>query len=250
MKLLNRVRGTAEYLVADFNNPITARLFFRAMLLLTFFKVAILWAFSHSVMNYHHITLPRSFFGRMVFAPALLAESNVNILFGISLVFLILAFFLRPHYATTLIFFWLTFNLYIVYLPFASGADLVLFMLALWFVPVASRPAFNSETLNILQKACFNTGMVFAKLQVAFIYLISGWDKLTSETWRSGDGIDYVTHLGSLFNPQFDGAFDDPSVQLFLSWVTILFELSFAILVWFDRTRIPVIITGVFFHLF
>ena len=32
--------------------------------------------------------------------------------------------------------------------------------------------------------------------------------------------------------------------------MTILFELAFVVLVWFKKTRIPILIIGIFFHLF
>ena len=246
----NSLQATVQYLVHDFNEPATARLFFRALVLLSFFKILMLWPFSHSVMNHHNITLPRSWFGKIILAPSFLANDNVDIFFAISLGFLVVAFFLRPNYFTTFLFFWLTFNLYIVYLPFANGADLVLFMLALWCIPIARKPTFKSETGSIIQKTCHNAGIILCQLQVIFIYLVSGWDKLASNAWRSGDAIDYVVHLRNLYNPMFGGMFENPGSQMVLSWLTILFELAFVVLVWFKKTRIPILIIGIFFHLF
>ena len=111
VKERNSVQATVQYLVQDFNEPATARLFFRALVLLTFVKILMLWSFSHSVMNHHNITLPRSWFGKIILAPSFLANDNVDIFFAISLGFLVVAFFLRPNYFTTVLFFWLTFNL-------------------------------------------------------------------------------------------------------------------------------------------
>jgi len=250
VKQKNRVQTAVQYLVQDFNQPATARLFFRALVLLSFVKIVMLWSFSHRVMNHHNITLPRSWVGKIVLAPSFLANDNVDIFFPIALVFLGVAFFLRPNYVTTVIFFWLTFNLYIVYLPFANGADLVLFMLALWCIPIAMKPAFKSETGSIIQKAGHNTGIILCQLQVIFIYLVSGWDKLMSEAWQSGEAIGYIISLRNLFNPAFAGMFEHAGLQVVLSWTTIIFELAFAVLVWFDKTRIPILITGVLFHLF
>jgi Vitamin K-dependent gamma-carboxylase len=250
VKEKNRVQTAIQYLVRDFNEPATVRLFFRSLVLLSFVKIMILWPFSRSVMNHHNITLPRSWFGKIILAPSFLANDNVDIFFAIALAFLVVAFFFRPNYFTTVLFFWLTFNLYIVYLPFANGADLVLFMLALWCVPIAAKPAFKSETGTIIQKTCHNAGIVLCQLQVIFIYLVSGWDKLMSDAWQSGAAIDYVIHLRNLFNPAFAGMLEHPALQWMLSWTTIVFELAFVVLVWFDKTRIPILLAGVLFHLF
>ena len=240
VKERSSVQATVQYLVRDFNEPATAQLFFRALVLLTFIKILMLWPFSHNVMIHHNITLPRSWFGNFILAPSFLANDNVDVFFAISLALLVVTFFLRPNYFTTILFFWLTFNLYIVYLPFANGADLVLFMLALWCIPIARKPVFKSETGSIIQKTCHNAGIVLCQLQVIFIYLVSGWDKLNSSAWRSGDAIDYVVHLRNLYNPMFAGMFEDPGLQMVLSWMTILFELAFVALVWFKKTRIPI----------
>ena len=250
VKEKNRIQTIIQYLVRDFNEPATVRLFFRALVLLTFVKILMVWPFSHSVMNHHNITLPRSWFGKIILAPSFLANDNVDIFFASALVFLVVAFFLSPTYFTTGLFFWLTFNLYIVYLPFANGADLVLFMLALWCIPIAMKPQFKSEIGSMIQKTCHNTAIMLCQLQVIFIYLVSGWDKLTSDAWRSGEAIDYVVHLRNLYNPMFAGMFEDPGLQMVLSWMTILFELAFVALVWFRKTRIPILIIGIFFHLF
>lgn len=250
LRLRDKVQNLSRYFVGDFNNPRTTRVFFKALILLTLAKIIMLWSFSHTVMTYHSITLPRSWMGKILFAPSFLANHTVDAFYTLAIIFLVIAFLVRPHYITTIIFFWLTFNLYVVYLPFANGADFVLFMLALWCIPQATRPTLKSETGSIIQIAVYNTGVVLCQLQVVFIYLISGWDKLIDKTWQSGEAFDYITHLNTMFNPMFIGAFDNPGTQLVLSWITILFELAFVVLVWFEKTRLPILAAGIVFHLF
>ncbi len=247
--LRNRITELSLYWVKDFNNPMSARIFFNALLLLTFVKIGLLWRFSHQVLEHHKMTLPRSWLGKVMLAPSFLADWNADIFFSIALTFLIIAFFLQPHYLTTLLYFWLTLNLYVVYLPFASGSDMVMFMLALWLIPVATRPRISSENGRICQKALFNVGLFLCQLQVVFIYFISGADKLQNAAWRSGIAFDYITHLNTMFNPVLTGSFSNPLVHLLFSWAIILFELGFAVLVWFDRTRLTTLAAGILFHL-
>ncbi len=209
-----------------------------------------LWSFSHQVMNHHDITLPQSWFGKVMLAPAFLADVNINVFYSGIVVLLTSILFLRRHYITTSVFFWLTLNLYVVYLPFANGADMVLFMLAFWCIPIVTNPKFKSDTAMVIQKAAYNVGVILCQLQIVFIYFISGWDKLITKSWQSGQAFDYVVNLNSMFNPAFSGMFDNPIVQLILSWMTIVFELAFAILVWWAQTRIPILVIGLLFHLF
>jgi hypothetical protein len=216
----------------------------------TLIKTAMLWSLSQAVMEHHKLSLPRSWIGKMVLAPSFLANYNMEIFLVVAIVFLVFAFFLRPHYIVSILFFWLAVNLYVVFLPFANGADLILFMLALWCIPLARKPIIKSEPGNIIQRTLYNLGIVLCQLQIVFIYLVSGWDKLGSETWRSGEAFDYIIHLNTLYNPTFTGFFEDPFIQHVFSWATILFELLFVFLVWIEKTRLPMLVAGIFFHLF
>lgn len=249
-KLRDKVTEISLYLVRDFKNPRVSHLFFRSLVAFTIVKMVLLLSFSRQVMAHHNITLPRSWIGKLFLGPSFLANYNVDIFFSIAIVCLVVIFLKRPNYLTTAFFFWLALNLYVVYLPFANGSDMLLVMLALWYIPVATQPVFKSEMGAILQKAVFNTGMIFCQLQVIFIYFISGADKLISKAWRSGEAFDYIAHLETMYNPLLSGVFEEPTLKLILSWSTILFELGFVILVWFERTRLPVLLTGIFFHLF
>jgi hypothetical protein len=209
-----------------------------------------LWSFSQQVMDHHDITLPMSWFGKIMLAPAFLANNNISVFNTAVVALLIFIFFFKRHYITTSIFFWLALNLYVVYLPFANGADMLLFILAFWCIPMATHPKFKSDTGSVIQKAAYNSGTFLCQLQIVIIYFVSGWDKLVTRSWQSGQAFDYVVHLNTMFNPAFNGMFENPTIQFILSWMTIIFELAFVILVWWEQTRIPILITGLFFHLF
>jgi hypothetical protein len=248
--LKNKIDAVVVHLVRKPNNPRAVRLFFRALIVLTFFKIVLLWPLSHDVIAHHTMSLPQSWFGKLVFGPSFLANYNVDVFFSIAIIFLFIAFFRKPHLSTTALFFWLAFNLYVIYLPFANGADIVLFMLAFWCIPTGRIPAVNSDYGRIIQAGCFNSATILCKIQVVLIYLVSGWDKLINESWRSGEAFDYVTHMNTMFNPAFSRLFDQPEMHLTLSWATILFELSFVILIWFEKTRLPILAIGICFHIF
>ena len=249
-RLGTNVDKACHYFTDDFNNPLITRVFFKGLVVFTLIKTALLWPLSQAVMEHHKLSLPRSWIGKMVLAPSFLANRNIELFLILAIVFLIFAVFLRPHYIVSILFFWLTVNLYVVFLPFANGADLILFMLALWCIPLAGKPTVKSEPASIIQRALHNLGVVLCQLQIVFIYLVSGWDKLGSETWRSGEAFDYIIHLNTLYNPMFTGFFENPFIQQVFSWATILFELLFVFLVWIEKTRLSILIAGIFFHLF
>lgn len=188
--------------------------------------------------------------GKLVLALAFLANYNIDAFYIIAILFLILAFFIRVNYACTSLFFWLTVNLYVVVLPFANGSDLVLFMLAIWCIPMAQVPKLKSEIGQTLQRTALNTSTILCQLMVVFIYLVSGLDKVKSEAWRTGEAFEYIINLNTLYHPAFTGLFEHPILQGLLSWITIAFELTFVVLVWYKKTRLPILVIGIIFHLF
>ncbi|MBA4053597.1 MAG: hypothetical protein C0490_02695, partial [Marivirga sp.] len=188
--------------------------------------------------------------GKILLGPAYLYEQSPDIFYVAAIGLLIVMIILKPSYFLNIIFFWLTLNLYVVNLPITNGSDIVLFMLALWCIPMARRPVFKKPQAEILQKTVYNLALLFCQLQVVFIYFISGLDKILSETWRSGEAFAYIRHLEVLYNPVLPAFFENELWNPLLSWTTILFELLLVILIWTKKFRIPVLISGMIFHFF
>lgn len=239
------------YLGSEARHPGVGVVFFKALLLLTLIKMILLWPASATVMKYHDITLPGSIVGKILLAPAFLASVDINLFYGLGIIFLAAALVIVPGYLITGMFFWLTFNLYVINLPFANGADLVLFMLAFWAVAMPAKPSACGESLSgVLRQSAHNLAVVLCRVQVVIIYLVSGLDKLASETWRSGVAFDYIVHMDTLYHPSFSGVFDSSAFHVALSWTTIAFELLFVVLIWIERSRLMILAAGVCFHLF
>jgi len=100
--------------------------------------------------------------------------------------------------------------------------------------------------LGEVQLMLSNFSFLFCRVQLTLIYLQSGLDKLSSEVWRSGDAIFYITQLDFFFSPLLT---INESSFMILAWSTILFELSFALLIWVRKFRIALLTLGVVFHL-
>ncbi len=241
--------GIGHYLIDDFQEPKATRIFFKVMVTYTLVRMILVWPLSQMVMSYHSISLPKSLPGKLLLGGAFLANHHINIFFGIGIVCLVVVLFLKPNYLGNLAFFYLTFNLYVINLPIADGADVVLFMLSLWCVPIAAVPRFKSEKGQIIQKGIYNLARLFCQLQVVYIYFVSGFDKLMSETWRTGIAFEYIKHLEVLYNPMLPAIFDNEFWNIVFSWSTILFECLFVFLVWNKRMRVPMLFIGTIFHL-
>jgi hypothetical protein len=89
------------------------------------------------------------------------------------------------------------------------------------------------------------------RAQVALIYLTSGLFKLLGSTWRDGSAVYYTTGqnlFGRIFNVYpFPVAFE--WVLTALTYATLLWELSFPVLLLHRLTRRVALVTGVAMHL-
>ena len=181
-------------------------------------------------------------------APSFLANEYAMAFFVAAVLVLVVLLIVRSNYISNLVFFWICFNFYTVNLPVSDGADVVLFVLALWNIPVSMRPSVPGFVGELTQRTIFNCFRFLCQLQIVLIYFISGLDKLKSAAWRSGDAFDYVRHIDALYNPVFPDILQNSFWDITFSWLTMGFELLF-VLVWFRSMRLPILITGVLFHL-
>lgn len=238
------------YFTDRYNNPASIRIFTRALVLYALLQTILIWPVCRNIISYHALSLPQSVPGKIFLAPAYLADTFPDVFFLASVCFLITVLVVRQTIVLNAFFFCFTFNLYIVGFPISDGSDVLLFMLSFWSILMVRADHPESPKVRLLRTTLFNLAIVFCQLQIVFVYAFSGLDKLLSETWRTGVAFAYIQHLDFLYNPVVPAAFSTPFWQVVLSWATILFELFFALLVWNNRVRIPLLLTGIVFHLF
>jgi len=87
------------------------------------------------------------------------------------------------------------------------------------------------------------------RCQVAIVYLGSGLYKLAYPSWRDGSAVHSALNLNAFHRFPWAWPVQFAPVEALLTWGTLLFELSFAVLVLFRRTRPLALIAGVGLHL-
>ncbi|MFZ6010116.1 MAG: HTTM domain-containing protein [Bacteroidota bacterium] len=241
-KIVDRFTGA-------FQHERAVQIFIKALIFYVLLKIIFLWPFTSKLVDYESVPVYANVIGKVVFAPMLIASYNVNLFYGIALAFVIALLFLPSGYAGSALLLWLVLNLYRLNHIVINGSDLVLLSLATWAVPMSARFRWQGEKMRVLQIFIFNMAVVFCQIHVAFIYFISGFDKLQSPAWTSGQAFQYIANLDTMFNPALADLMKNSSLNKILSWSTIIFELAFAALIWFKPTRLFMIILGVLFHL-
>jgi len=180
--------------------------------------------------------------------PSTLAQHFPDVFFGISLAFLIMAFFLSWNYITAVLFLILIINLNRIQFLMNNGGDSVVLMLAVWMMGMVDKPVSKEERSRVVQYFIFNVTVLMCQVQVVLIYFVSGWDKVSSGVWRTGDAFGYISHLDFMFNPAFTEFLSDSFTNATLSWMTIGFELIFVSAVWFNNIRLWMLAIGTVFH--
>lgn len=222
-------------------------LFTKGLIVFSLFRVLTLWSVATIFFHSYKGPTPANVLSKAMLLPAVLMSENPAVILPILALALCILLFVKPNYLSNGILFWFCANLFVVKYPVTNGSDYLLLIMAFWNIGL-SHFSFRSPVANVVDVGVFNASVLAAKLQVVIVYLISAWDKLSNDIWRSGDAIVYISNLETVFNPLL-GRVAPGAVALCLAWLAILFELGFVFLIWKKRTRRWVLCVGVIFHL-
>ncbi|MBL7858220.1 MAG: HTTM domain-containing protein [Cyclobacteriaceae bacterium] len=231
------------------HHPLGTLLFIKALNLYAILKLLVLWPAMRLIGQHYNQHVPTTVKGKLLLAPKIVAVFSIDLFFGLALLLFAVIFLLRPRYFLLIVFCWISFNFYLITLPLANGSDILLYVLAFWSVFMIAYPGFENKILHAGQNVIANLGWLACQMQVVIIYFVSGADKVMSPIWRSGEAIDYVTHFDILFPSYLTFLQGQEWINLVVSWFTITFELGFVVFVWFRKTRILFLVTGILFHL-
>ena len=164
---------------------------------------------------------------------------------------LTLTLFIKKNTLISILVFWISFNFNRAISPVYSGAEMVLNMLLFFMIFMNCPKAHGRTIINYTLTALHNGALLICQVQIALIYLLSGFDKLLSISWRNGEAMFKILNLDYYIHPSISGVFSqNESILILLGWFVILFELILPILIWWSRTRMLIIGLGVAFHIF
>lgn len=239
---------TFDNLLAPENREaVSITVFCKSLYAFLFVKILFLWPVLPDVQRYLPVEF-KSSLQHFVYAPIKIAHYDLTLFLVVLLVLLVIAIVLRLNYVTATLVFWFSFSLSCLARPVGNGSDYVLnvFLFLSIFLPVV--PAFKPDGFRYGQRSISNFVFLLCRIQFCLIYLMSGFDKLTSPAWQSGDAVYSITRLDYFINPHITMP-DSKTLYVLLAWMIILFELLFPVLVWFRRLRVAVLAMGVIFHL-
>ncbi len=178
------------------------------------------------------------------------ASEHYTILFWMLLILVAIAIFMRPSFWWATLVFWIDINFYYLIVPVKSGEEMVINLMLFANIFISMDMSNLAKPLKTLGYQINNFAVLLVKIQIGLIYFVSGWDKLMSVEWRSGDAIRQLFLLETYIHPAFLSYQPPEVLALLLAWATILFEIFFIVLVFLKPVKKWIIITGIIFHTF
>ncbi len=222
-----------DYMMCDHQNQITITIFCKSLYIFLLVKLFFI-----------RDILPERLLNSFLFS---FNDVVIYVFIGAVVSVLVVSIFLKINYVTSFVVFIISFSISRVTGVVANGSDLVLNLFLFLSIFLCAIPRFKSVALLQRQLIIKNFFFFFCQIQVSLIYLLSGFDKITSEAWRSGEAIFSIINMDFFFNPLISISLDKTECLL-IAWVTIFFELGFAFLIWVKKFRMPLLCIGIVFH--
>lgn len=158
-----------------------------------------------------------------------------------------------PKLSSLLVYFF-TVNLFLKgYLMFTGGEALVnILLFYLIFIQRSDRKSEKRSEpyFSPLQNLLNNTFYWVVLIQVCVLYFLSALYKLTDEYWVGGEAMMYVSRVDSFSGDTIRFIFaDSPILSIIATYLALLYQGLFPILVWVKRIKGPFLLFGVLFHL-
>ena len=105
-------------------------------------------------------------------------------------------------------------------------------------------------TYNTIIKYIHKYFHIAILIQVCFVYFFTGYAKAQGELWNNGTAIYYTMRVQDFMALDINLKLTENLYFVVTgTYLTLFWELSFAFLVWFSRTKYYILLLGVFIHL-
>jgi hypothetical protein len=108
----------------------------------------------------------------------------------------------------------------------------------------------NKKSKEAIPEVSSSWIMKLIQIQLSVVYVWTVWQKLKGDTWFDGTALYYATRLDQFKNFPVPFLFDSIFILKILTWGTLILEFLLGTLIWIKEFRIPLIISGIIFHLF
>ncbi len=114
-----------------------------------------------------------------------------------------------------------------------------------WSILNFWKPERRQRTSDLLTSVAFR----LMQFQICVIYMYTGFEKLKGASWWEGTALWTVLGNPQMVVMDFSFVREFPLIISILTFSTLIFEIYWPILVWFQKTRPWLLAFGVLFHL-
>lgn len=147
-------------------------------------------------------------------------------------------------FASVVVFFSTAILFNAAHLYVTGGHTLIkLFLFYFIFLNIRSEGPISNALSHVMLWAC--------KIQIAALYFFAALYKWNGEYWVNGEALYYVISIREFSHPMLQAALlPFPWLLTVGTWFGLLYQSMFPLLIWFRPVKKPLLLAGVFFHLF
>jgi hypothetical protein len=163
-----------------------------------------------------------------------------------AVVFVVIGLFGKSNYITNTLLWFIIINFNAYLYPVLTGGDFLLNQFLLFNILLKPKVS-NHAVINQLKIFTHNFGLIALKIQICLAYFLAGYFKLIDESWYSGEAITTTFNVPEYSNYIFKSF---PHVfNVALTYLTIIYQLCFPVLVWIRPFKIYLFAFGITQHL-
>lgn len=151
---------------------------------------------------------------------------------------------------------WMSLLVFVFWMNFLNRTSVintggeVLIGLFLFYLLFIGRTKSKDPLIKLIQNALNNTFTYAIVIQFLSVYIISSWWKLLDEGWMSGFALLHAMNIDTYsFFGIGEFLYDHIWISKVLTYLSIIYQVSFPMLVWNKKIKPYLLISGVLFHL-
>jgi hypothetical protein len=251
---MNKVWGQLDIIQNEVVNPNSAQLYLRVINLTAFLLIAWMLPIADQVWGMDYFVIIDHGFSGLKRVAVLLREPFFREYYQIFvypfLVLTALAVFGISNFWTRLLTWVLFVNLHYADYEVSNGGWHVLHHLLLLSIFLFKLPRFAIDRNGAFLTTLHNLGFLFSWIQVCILYLTAGSHKFLGLYWVTGDALFVTLSIQEFSLPWIMDWLDQNTWYLKLgNWVSLFYQVSFPVLIWFKSVRPYLLPIGLVFHL-
>jgi len=128
----------------------------------------------------------------------------------------------------------------------SNAGEQILYNSLFFLVLLEERPNQN----NTFWITISNFALLAIKIEVAFLYFVAGFTKLTGDIWLAGDAFYYVSQINEYSSDWLKELIQKQYwIGVVLSYIVICYQVTFPFAIWFQKLKYKWMLIGVVFHI-